>query len=245
MAIASIAGARPQLRHRPALGPAPAVAARKQPIASSAHPLTAPTLRGDQIAYPPGYPIQNPNALQKHLSYFDTNGDGKVSFGETYAGVRKLGLSPAASFAFAVITNGAFGPRTEGKLSFDVDIKNIRFAKHPADSGVLDASGNLVPAKLDRMFSFDPSHSGKMSMVDFERMMSADGNDVFGRVASFTEFYFLMKLCSDTTKVENGKTVPAISRQRVEDFYSGTLFFKIAAERQAARAARPAPPAAR
>jgi len=39
-------------------------------------------------------------ALQKHVDFFDTNHDGKVTLSDTYQGLRRLGLGAARSAVF-------------------------------------------------------------------------------------------------------------------------------------------------
>ena len=44
-------------------------------------------------------------ALQKHVDFFDTNHDGKITLFETYAGLRRLGFGAVRSAAFAGVIN--------------------------------------------------------------------------------------------------------------------------------------------
>eukprot|EP00611_Tribonema_gayanum_P009875 TRINITY_DN19750_c0_g1_i1.p2 TRINITY_DN19750_c0_g1~~TRINITY_DN19750_c0_g1_i1.p2 ORF type:complete len:115 (-),score=40.09 TRINITY_DN19750_c0_g1_i1:1426-1770(-) len=53
---------------------------------------------------------ENMTALQKHCAYFDRDGDGVVSPGDTYRGFRALGCNPLVSArARALVLVGAFG----------------------------------------------------------------------------------------------------------------------------------------
>jgi len=44
------------------------------------------------------------------------------------------------------------------------------------------------------------------------------------------EWRLLLALAADTSVVEGGETVPALSAARMKSFYDGTLFYRLARE---------------
>ena len=51
-------------------------------------------------------------ALQKHVMFFDQDGDGKITVGETFDGLRELGFGYTRSSAFAFAINAGLGVAT-------------------------------------------------------------------------------------------------------------------------------------
>jgi peroxygenase len=178
--------------------------------------------------------IANPNALQKHLMFFDTNNDGKLTVDETKAGLERLGLNPAGALAGAVFIHAGLQKAGGGGLS--LDLSKITMAKHKSDTGAFDANGKFVPAAFERMFTFDTNHSNSLSWTELKAMMAANKQDTAGAIGSKAEFGLLIKLGADTTEMENGQKVPAVSRKRLQSIYTGTLFYDIAAEREKSHA---------
>ena len=56
------------------------------------------------------------------------------------------------------------------------------------------------------------------------------GKTLAGYVAAIAEWHMLLALAADTSVVERGRTVPALSRARIKSFYDGTLFYRLAKE---------------
>jgi peroxygenase len=50
-------------------------------------------------------PEQKATALQKHVQFFDADGDGRVTWSETYRGFRSLGFNFVASVFAACVIN--------------------------------------------------------------------------------------------------------------------------------------------
>lgn len=184
--------------------------------------------------------------LQSHLAFFDVNADGKLNFQETRDGLKKLGLSGMRASLAALVINAGLGPRTTGnKLlssgGLDVSIGNVKAAKHEGDSGVFDAQGNFSKAGFDAMFAkYDTNRDGNFSATEIQAMQKDRAHTFFGKLATKGEWGLLMKLASDGTDPQ-GK--PSISKERLQSFYDGSLFYQLAEEVAAKRAAAPAPKA--
>ena len=76
-------------------------------------------------------------ALQKHVDFFDTNHDGKITLADTYRGLRRLGLGTVRSATFAGVINAALGSSTSGAPSLTVDAERIHAGKHHERHGRL------------------------------------------------------------------------------------------------------------
>src|SRR5664279_4516193 len=90
--------------------------------------------------------------LQKHVDFFDSDRDGKITFLETYQGLRRLGLGAARSVVFGGVINAALGSSTSRTPSLTVDADHINAGKHASDTGVYPAAcaGTLASAPAGR-----------------------------------------------------------------------------------------------
>ena len=65
-------------------------------------------------------------------------------------------------------------------------------------------------------------------------MQNERAKTTFGKIATRGEFGLLMTLAKDgTAKGKDGKPVDTLSRERLQSFYDGTLFYELAAQREA------------
>lgn len=183
-------------------------------------------------------------SIQRHGSYFDTNFDHKVSLSETRQGLKDLGLSGGASDALTPIINAGLGPLTHGtpdqtlgqklKNMFTINLDTLTGKLPQGGNGAFDAAGNFDPAKFSHMMSFDKTGSGNsLSLEELYSMVDADAQDQAGKFRTKLGFTQLMAF-ADTQKAvtANGvsQVVPALSRTRLQSFYDGTLFYRVAAE---------------
>ncbi|KAL3655140.1 hypothetical protein CASFOL_000926 [Castilleja foliolosa] len=90
-----------------------------------------------------------PNALKKHVMFFDRNHDGIIYPFETFQGFRAIGAGLVLSSVAAVFINIGLSRKTRpGKgfsIHFPIEVENIKMAKHGSDSGVYDKEARLVP----------------------------------------------------------------------------------------------------
>lgn len=183
------------------------------------------------IATAAGTPVAEPTPLQKHVSFFDKNGNGIITLSETELGLRRLGLGRIKAGAAAVAIHLFLGPRTTGSWrSLDISVKDIELGKHGSDTGVFDAEGRFAPEAFERIFArFDVSRSGSMSGAELEAMIAANSRLRPGdRTVASQEFQLLMIIAADTVEEAGGDEVRAISKERLKEFYDGTLFYKLA-----------------
>lgn len=210
-------------------------------IAQVAAPLppARPRPQGpNSLTQAPAGPPDRYTPLQKHVAFFDKDADGKLTLAETTQGLGELGVAKLLQTATALFINGGLGFRTNPshRPTLTVDIANIKAGKHPGDTGIFDKEGNFNPARFDELFAkYDADRSGSLSWQELEAMITDNARrDGAGKPGAIAEFKLLMRLAANGKTVENGKEVPTISRERLLQFYNGTLFYRIAAERRAA-----------
>jgi len=185
----------------------------------------------DIVALAAPAPAAELTALQKHVSFFDGDGDGLISRFETTLSLRRLGMSNVKATAAALVIHLALGPATTGRWgSLDVSVKDIKLGKHGSDTGAFDAQGRFVPEAFERMFAdFDANRSGSLCEAELTAMTAANSKlRPGGESASKAEFQLLLLLAADASEDAGGKPVPALSRTRLQEFYDGSLFFKLA-----------------
>lgn len=167
-------------------------------------------------------------ALQKHVDFFDRNGDGQIRVWETYQGCRALGMGRLLSTGAAVAINLALGIKSGSpwyKL-LTIQTDGIHQGKHGGDTGIYDADGNFVQARFDAMFAQHDSNSdGALSEAEVEQMLVVNGGGQ-PSLGSKAEFGLLMKLAGEDTP--DGRV---LTRQRLEAFYDGSLFYQLAGEK--------------
>ncbi|PKA61437.1 putative peroxygenase 4 [Apostasia shenzhenica] len=166
--------------------------------------------------------------LQKHVAFFDRNGDGIVYPWETFKGFRAIGAGIGLSIVGAAFINGFLGPK--GKLPsplFPIYVKNIQKGKHGSDSGVYDAQGRFVPSKFEEIFqNHAHTHTDALTSIELKEMLRSNRvpKDISGWVAAWTEWKVLYSLCKDG----NG----LLPRETIRAVYDGSLFLKMEKERE-------------
>ncbi|KAG9443931.1 hypothetical protein H6P81_015271 [Aristolochia fimbriata] len=160
--------------------------------------------------------------LQKHVAFFDQNGDGVIYPSETYDGFRSIGVNAALSAASAALIHGALSSKTnEGKtdLSLPIYIKNIKFGMHTSDSGVYDSEGRFVQEKFDEIFT-NHAHTTPNALTSDELSEFVKSNrkpkDFSGWAAATGEW----KLLYDLGKDKDG----LLQKDTIRGVYDGSLF---------------------
>lgn len=165
-------------------------------------------------------------ALQKHVDFFDTNHDGRITLAETYAGLRRLGVGILRSATFASVIHGALGPATSRALTLTIDTARIHFARHGSDTSVYDRNGRFSPARFQALFRrHDPEGEGALGGPELSRMFSRNRTDLLGHLGSRAEFGLLLELAGEERA---GRRV--LTRERLGHFYNGSLFYTLAEE---------------
>lgn len=174
--------------------------------------------------------------LQTHSAFFDRNGDGKITIGETYSGFRAIGFNMFTSFVMALILNfGLAWPTSDHWWpTSTIYLKNIHRSNHGSDSGAYTEDGEFNERKFNEVFDrYDRDHDGYWTWQDsMERLkVQRKAFDFFGWTASFLEWSVTMWLCS-----ENGK----LSKETLKGVYDGSLFYKLEAREKDKKAAKKA-----
>ena len=167
--------------------------------------------------------------LQRHVDFFDRNSDGSTTVPETYKGLRALGLGRILSGAAAVGINLGLARSTGAPwYSLTINNDNIHQAKHDSDSDVYDVNGKYDAAKFDEMFQkHDTNQDGALNKAEIDTMLEKNKETKVGRVASGAEFGLLLRVAGE----DNAEGTKVLTRARMESFYDGSLFFKLAEER--------------
>ncbi len=85
---------------------------------------------------------------------------------------------------------------------------------------------------FDRLFArYDEDEDGALDREDLARLFEGNRTDFLGHLGSMAEFGLFLSLAGED---RNGRKV--LTRQRLEEFYNGSLFYKLAAEIEARRA---------
>lgn len=180
-------------------------------------------------------------ALQNHVSYFDPDGNGEVTWRKTFAGLRGLGLPGWLCVPLTLLINGALGYLTRGHPSTSVDVAHIDKGVHPYDTGSFDKAGEFDAVRFEALFdklagsSRPASPSDCITRTELRRVIVARGNadragltGAIARLFSAAEAKLLFCLAADTVKDVGGKREPALTRRRLLAFYTGNLLPAIA-----------------
>lgn len=165
--------------------------------------------------------------LQKHAAFFDGDQNGRITVGETFDGLRAIGIGPLRSAAFALAINVGLG-RTTGApwwKPLEINIENIKAGKHGSDTGVYDADGRLDKSRFEAIFTqHDADKDGCLTRDEVASMLTANRTDKAGSVASKAEFSLLMEVAG-TDRASVGDRV--LTRETMERVYDGSLFYRI------------------
>jgi peroxygenase len=162
------------------------------------------------------------------VDFFDRNSDGSTTVPETYQGLRALGVGRVLSGAAAVGINLMLARSTGAPwYSLTINNDNIHKAKHDSDTDVYDEQGNLDAAKFEEMFQkHDQNQDKALDKTEIEAMLEKNKESKKGRLASGGEFNLLLRIAGE----DNGQGAKVLTRSRMESFYDGSLFFKLADE---------------
>ena len=188
--------------------------------------------------------------LERHVSYFDPDGDGEITMAQTFLGLRKIGVGVVLSALLTLLINLFLGYLTHGKPSLSVSVRDIARGKHPFDTGSFDVRGELDQASFDALFSA-PTASPPFDRLTREEIRAmivkrGDPKKPFGELGSLLSNWFsgreiqlLLCVASDCTKqLPSGEREPAISRRTLRRFYSGHLLFLLARRQRMSQARR-------
>jgi peroxygenase len=180
------------------------------------------------VRQPPAIPWDQMTSLQRHVAFFDWDGDGFITWAEDYAGLRALGIDPGSATVFATIIQSALATPTRGFPSLTIDVRAIASALHGSDTQIWDSAGHVVPEQFERWWAtWDRNGDGGLDPLELtaRTITESDLWDLFGIAATSGEFGLLYVVAA-----EDGR----ISHERMLEFYDGSLFYELAAEREGA-----------
>jgi peroxygenase len=161
--------------------------------------------------------------------------NGRITLEETYSGLRRLGVGVLRSATFASVINGALGPATSRGFTLSIDTARIHLARHGSDTGVYDRRGRFSPARFRALYKrHDADGDGALGAHELARMFSRNRTDLLGHLGSRAEFSLLLELAGEGRR---GRRV--LTRERLEHFYNGSLFYTLAREAKARKAVAP------
>ncbi|MGE0492330.1 MAG: caleosin family protein [Vulcanimicrobiota bacterium] len=174
---------------------------------------------------------QTRTGLEKHVDFFDRDGDGDIQIPETYQGLRAMHMAAPKAALVATVINGALGPATGAPWYSPTTIitDNIHLGKHGSDTGIYDTQGQVVPERVDQMFNAnDLDKNNALDAGEIEHLLAGNKTDS-GQAGARAEFEMLLELAGQPTQVD-GQTVNALSRERFHQLYDGSLFYHLAGE---------------
>jgi len=180
------------------------------------------------------------SALQRHVSFFDPEGTGKVRLGQTWGGLSRLGVGLFYRLLLTPIINGFLGYLTQRRISFVILIAKIADGKHPFDTGSFGDDGQIDESALSKVVALADG-AGSFTAKEMRALILARGNrrPAMGKLAgtlgswfSGKEVRLLFCIAADTTKDDGGKRVPAITPRQLRRLYEGTLFHLLARRRR-------------
>lgn len=171
-------------------------------------------------------------ALQKHVDFFDSDGDGIITIGETVDGLKRLGICSLKAYALgaAIHIGLEMKTRVSGQGKLGINANNIHKGKHDSDTGAYDEHGKFVAKRLNDMFTkFDLDADGALSEEEMKHMLDDQKEGFVGHQASKLEFGLLMDIAGEDRDI-NGKATRVLTREVFEKLYDGSLFHAIAAK---------------
>ncbi|KAJ9630174.1 hypothetical protein H2204_008679 [Knufia peltigerae] len=177
---------------------------------------------------------KKPTDLEKHIMFWDRDGDGLINVSDVWHGFRDLGFSIPYSIIslfipllFSYATQpGHAGAAAKRDPRFRVCVSNVHRTIHSSDSGVFDPRGQLDQDRFDSMFTkFDTENKGHLTTREYLRMWKSncDPYDFGGWLYSFMELLTTWLLIQ-----KRGQ----IAKADLRGVYDGSLFYIIKESRQ-------------
>lgn len=202
------------------------IPASQEPAAAAAK-SSAPQGSFDSYEGPkPG--ANQTTALQKHVGFFDANGNGKITFSESRERLGELGIDGAKGYVGAATVNLVIGSMVAGYPTFTIDLSQIQKAKHDSDSDVFDKNGQFSQEKFDELFArFDKNGDNALDGDEITAFLTRNRETFFGGVLARLELPVLLKIAGEPAEVD-GVEQKVLTRERLAKFYDGSLFYELA-----------------
>ena len=201
-------------------------AAAAEPSVSSASPASTPldTYEGPR----PSAGKHQTTALAKHVGFFDANGNGKITVGESRERLAELGVDGLKGYAGAAAVNFVIASMVAGYPALTIDLSRIQKSKHDSDSDVFDANGEFDPNKFEELFTrFDKNNDGALDGDEISDFLTRNRESFFGSALAQLELPILLKIAGEPMEV-NGTETQVLTRERLAKFYDGSLFYELA-----------------
>jgi hypothetical protein len=174
---------------------------------------------------------RNQTVLQQHCDFFDRDRDGIIRPRDTYFGFRRLGFGVLLSLLAMAIIHLALAYPTQVSWVPDprlrIHVDRIHHTKHGSDTGTYDGQGRFVPQHFEDIFAKYAAGRDYITLrgvVDLWRGQRCLA-DPFGWTAVFFEWLATYLLLWP----EDGRMM----KEDIRGIYDGSLFYTIAARREA------------
>ncbi|KEY69278.1 hypothetical protein S7711_01729 [Stachybotrys chartarum IBT 7711] len=179
-------------------------------------------------------PQKHLTVLQRHILFWDRDGDGIVHPWDVYNGFRELGFNIPFSLGSLLIPIFFSYPTRLGHSwlpdpMLRIYVKDIHKAKHGSDSGIYDFDGNFNEARFDQLYeTFDSSGTGALSAQDLTNLWKKDrcAADPAGWSFAAMEWWTTWLLLQKDGMVW---------KEDLKACYDGSIFWKIKEEREKQR----------
>ena len=171
-------------------------------------------------------------ALQKHVDFFDRNGDTKITLRETNEGFQALGFGKIRAGILAFGVNAGLAPKTRapGDPKLTIDTNRIELGKHPSDTDIYDENGQFSAVKFEELFeNYDLDQDNALSQKEIVNFRKRNKETFASSIGSKAEFDLLIEIAGEEQIIQ-GKKTKVLTQQTMTDFYDGNLFYRIAGE---------------
>ena len=154
-------------------------------------------------------------SLQRHVEFFDTNLDGKLTISELFQGLRRLRISLPASGVGSIFLPLLLGPKTGGSL-FHINVKGINQGLHPPDDA----------GSFENEF---PLTQELYTLEDIKTIIRKRGGKI-RRATFLIEYPLLFTVLRKFRRLRTPEGTDAISRTEIQQLIDGSLFYRLVGE---------------
>jgi hypothetical protein len=182
--------------------------------------------------------------LFRHIDFFDANKDGKLTVGEIADGLQRLGLSKLQAELVGFGTVAVRGPATSGG-KFEIDIQNAMKSEQAGSTHLYQADGSVDMKQVEAFISkLNPSNKSEITIDDFaaygkqlahERVPGDGIIDMGKRGVMEAEFKIAWNGIFSAVGQTGADGKKFLTNDDVRWFYDGSLFYRRAAELEAAK----------
>lgn len=181
-------------------------------------------------------------ALQRHVDFFDRDGNGVLTIREIASGLNRLQIGPFVTrLPVAILVALLLGRKTWGVVypTLTINVDAIHRGRHKSTTGIFGPDGELDEARFVELFQrYDGDRDGFIEESELGGMMRGIASPGFAnalsRFLARQELPTLMREFGE--RRADGATV--LSRETLGQFYAGDLFPKLA-DAVARRPSRP------